>query len=124
MEVRDAAVCEGHVQIGIVLNAALEALMTTEGDFSWSFAGDIEQGGDIMHAETPESVLDGAGFAMERGERVCLLGRNGAGKSTLMKLLDGTIRPDAGEVVRQGGVTVARLAAKDAPAARAVSTTD
>jgi ATP-binding cassette subfamily F protein uup len=54
-------------------------------------------------------VLDGASFSIERGERVCLLGRNGAGKSTVMKLLDATIKPDSGEVVRQTGVTVARL---------------
>jgi ATP-binding cassette subfamily F protein uup len=54
-------------------------------------------------------VLDRASFGIERGERVCLLGRNGAGKSTVMKLLDGTILPDSGEVVRETGVTVARL---------------
>ena len=54
-------------------------------------------------------LLDRARFSIERGERVCLLGRNGAGKSTVMKLLDGTIAPDSGEVVRQTGVTVARL---------------
>src|SRR5688572_14496628 len=54
-------------------------------------------------------LLDRADFAIDRGERVCLLGRNGAGKSTVMRLLDGTIAPDGGEVVRQGGVTVARL---------------
>ncbi|MHB1225391.1 MAG: ATP-binding cassette domain-containing protein [Gemmatimonadaceae bacterium] len=54
-------------------------------------------------------ILDRAGFVIERGERVCLLGRNGAGKSTIMKLLDGTIVPDSGEVVRQTGVTVSRL---------------
>jgi ABC transport system ATP-binding/permease protein len=54
-------------------------------------------------------LLERASFAIERGERVCLLGRNGAGKSTVMKLLDGSIRPDAGEIVRQTGVTVARL---------------
>ena len=54
-------------------------------------------------------VLDGATLAIERGERLCLLGRNGAGKSTLMKVLDGSIVPDSGEVIRQGGTTVARL---------------
>ena len=54
-------------------------------------------------------VLDRASFAIERRERVCLLGRNGAGKSTIMKLLDGSVAPDSGEIVRQTGVTVARL---------------
>jgi len=54
-------------------------------------------------------LLDGASLSIERGERVCLLGRNGAGKSTVMKLLDGSLAPDAGEVVRQTGTTVARL---------------
>ena len=54
-------------------------------------------------------LLERATLAIERGERVCLLGRNGAGKSTLMKLLDGTLRPDTGEIVRQTGLTIARL---------------
>ncbi|MEO7367859.1 MAG: ATP-binding cassette domain-containing protein, partial [Gemmatimonadaceae bacterium] len=54
-------------------------------------------------------LLDHAGFSIERGERVCLIGRNGAGKSTVMKLLDGTITPDLGDIIRQTGVTVARL---------------
>src|SRR3982750_818668 len=54
-------------------------------------------------------VLDRANFGIERGERVCLLGRNGAGKSTIMKLLDRSILPDSGEGVRQTGVTVTRL---------------
>src|SRR6476660_1167072 len=54
-------------------------------------------------------LLDRAAFGIERGERVCLLGRNGAGKSTIMKLLDRTMLPDSGEVIRQTGVTVTRL---------------
>ena len=54
-------------------------------------------------------VLDHAFFAIERGERVCLLGRNGAGKSTIMNLIAGTLAPDSGEIVRQTGLTVARL---------------
>src|SRR5512146_1717627 len=64
---------------------------------------------DVSIAFGGPPVLDHARFAIERGERVCLLGRNGAGKSTIMKLLDGSLVPDSGEIVRQTGVTVARL---------------
>ena len=64
---------------------------------------------DVSIAFGGPAVLSGATFAIERGERVCLLGRNGAGKSTLMKLLEGALLPDSGDVVRQGGVSVARL---------------
>jgi ATP-binding cassette subfamily F protein uup len=64
---------------------------------------------DVSIAFGGPPVLDHSSFRIERGERVCLLGRNGAGKSTVMKLLDGSIAPDSGDVVRQTGVTVARL---------------
>ncbi len=64
---------------------------------------------DITLAFGAAPLLDQANLVIERGERVCLLGRNGAGKSTVMKLLDGTIRPDRGELVRQTGVSVTRL---------------
>ncbi len=64
---------------------------------------------DVSIAFGGPAVLDSANFAIERGERVCLLGRNGAGKSTIMKLLDATIAPDTGDIVRETGVTVARL---------------
>jgi ATP-binding cassette subfamily F protein uup len=64
---------------------------------------------DVSIAFGGPPVLDRANFGIERGERVCLLGRNGAGKSTIMKLIDGTMAPDAGAVIRQTGVTVTRL---------------
>jgi ATP-binding cassette subfamily F protein uup len=64
---------------------------------------------DVTIAFGGPPVLDAASFAIERGERVCLLGRNGAGKSTLMKLLDGTLVPDSGSIAQQSGLTVARL---------------
>ena len=38
-----------------------------------------------------------------------MVGRNGAGKITLLRLLDGEIVPDDGEIRRQGGLRVARL---------------
>ncbi|HEY4218621.1 MAG TPA: ATP-binding cassette domain-containing protein [Gemmatimonadaceae bacterium] len=64
---------------------------------------------DVSIAFGGPPILDRANLAIERGERVCLLGRNGAGKSTIMKLLDATMLPDSGAVVRQTGVTVTRL---------------
>lgn len=54
-------------------------------------------------------LLDAVDLQLERGERVCLLGRNGAGKSSLLKIIGGDLAPDSGEVVFQKGVTVGRL---------------
>jgi ATP-binding cassette subfamily F protein uup len=70
---------------------------------------------DVTLAFGGPPLLDAASLAVDRGDRVCLLGRNGAGKSTVLKLLDGTQPPDAGAVVRTAGVTVARLE-QDVPA--------
>ncbi|MFY9975122.1 MAG: ATP-binding cassette domain-containing protein [Chromatiaceae bacterium] len=55
-------------------------------------------------------LLEGVSFAIEKGERICLIGRNGAGKSTLLKLIAGEVPPDSGAVRAGQGVRVARLA--------------
>ena len=55
-------------------------------------------------------VLDAVTLHIEKGERVCLLGRNGAGKSTLLRLLRGDLSPDDGQVVRQPGLRASLLA--------------
>ncbi len=54
-------------------------------------------------------LLDGVNWQIERGDRVCLLGRNGEGKSTLLKLIEGGLKADEGEVIRQQGLQIARL---------------
>jgi ABC transport system ATP-binding/permease protein len=54
-------------------------------------------------------LLDNASLQIEAGERIAVIGRNGAGKSTLMRLIEGSLPPDAGQVWRQKGVRVARL---------------
>ncbi len=54
-------------------------------------------------------LLENITFQIERGERICLLGRNGTGKSTLLKVIDGKLFPDSGEVLYQNAVTVASL---------------
>ena len=55
------------------------------------------------------AVLDQANLTIEPGERVCLLGRNGTGKTTLLRLLQGILEPDRGEVIRQQGLSTAIL---------------
>ena len=69
---------------------------------------------DVQLAFGGPYLLDGANFSLERGERVCLIGRNGEGKSTLLKLIDGSLLPDAGEVSLQNGITISMLA-QDVP---------
>ena len=43
-------------------------------------------------------ALTGADLVAHYGEVVAILGENGAGKSTLMRVLAGTLKPDAGSV--------------------------
>lgn len=69
---------------------------------------------DVQLAFGGPALLDGANFTLERGERVCLIGRNGEGKSTLLKLIEGSLLPDRGEVSIQNGVTISMLA-QDVP---------
>ena len=69
---------------------------------------------DVQLAFGGPSLLDGAHFNLERGERVCLIGRNGEGKSTLLKLIEGSLLPDRGEVSIQNGITISMLS-QDVP---------
>jgi simple sugar transport system ATP-binding protein len=65
-------------------------------------------GGPLLEARAIElsygrvQALRGADFAVRAGEVVALVGDNGAGKSTLVKILSGTLRPDAGEILFEG----------------------
>lgn len=54
-------------------------------------------------------LLDDVDLTIEKGQRLCLIGRNGAGKSSLMKVIAGDVDLDKGEVIRQSGILIARL---------------
>ncbi len=54
-------------------------------------------------------LLEKADFQLDAGERVCLIGRNGQGKSTMMKVIEGKLKPDDGEVRIDSTVRVAYL---------------
>ena len=51
------------------------------------------------------AVLRGLSLTVDRGETVALVGRSGAGKSTALKLINGLIVPDKGDVVVDGRST-------------------
>ena len=64
---------------------------------------------DVRLTFAGPALLDSVSLQIDDGERLGLLGRNGAGKSTLLKILEGTLAPDAGNVVRQPRLHVASL---------------
>jgi D-xylose transport system ATP-binding protein len=49
-------------------------------------------------------ALSDVDLALNQGEVVALVGDNGAGKSTLVKIMSGSERPDAGEILLDGQV--------------------
>ncbi|MGQ0700498.1 MAG: ATP-binding cassette domain-containing protein [Panacagrimonas sp.] len=55
------------------------------------------------------ALLEDVNLVVNRGERIAVLGRNGMGKSTLLRLIEGEQAPDAGEIVRNQGLKIARL---------------
>lgn len=44
-------------------------------------------------------VLRGVSFAVERGDKIGIVGRNGEGKTTLLRHIEGDEKPDAGKVM-------------------------
>mgnify|MGYP005918420475 FL=1 len=57
-----------------------------------------------VHASYDASapILKGVSFTIRDGEFVAFVGTNGAGKSTTMRLMNGLLKPDAGQVLIDG----------------------
>ena len=55
------------------------------------------------------ALLESISFAIERGERICLIGRNGQGKSTLLRIIAGEVQADAGAVRAGPEIRISQL---------------
>jgi iron complex transport system ATP-binding protein len=60
---------------------------------------------DLAFAYDERPVLRRVSFAVQRGEFVGIVGPNGSGKSTLLDVIDGVLKPGAGEVRVKGTPT-------------------
>ncbi|XRQ11477.1 ATP-binding cassette domain-containing protein [Actinomadura welshii] len=64
---------------------------------------------EVGEGDTARTIFDRMTWRIGPGDRVGLVGVNGSGKSTLLRLLDGSVSPVAGKVVRGKTVQLAHL---------------
>lgn len=64
----------------------------------------IVSGEDVLTVEglskafPPQTLFSHLDFEIKRGERVALIGNNGTGKTTILKIINGVVPADAGEI--------------------------
>ena len=64
---------------------------------------------NLQAAFGDKALLSDANLEIEKGQRIGLIGRNGEGKSTLLRILNGNIIQDDGELQIQSGIRIAML---------------
>ncbi len=69
---------------------------------------------DLVYRVQGQPLFDHATVAVNKGERVGLVGRNGSGKTTLLKLISGELHPDQGSITYPRLTRVGKVA-QDAP---------
>jgi len=55
----------------------------------------------VSKAYESQQILDKVDFFINKGDRICIIGKNGGGKSTLLKIINGTLKIDSGRRVIQ-----------------------
>ncbi len=64
----------------------------------------------VSHSFNDSWLFKNLHFALQKGDRVALVGINGTGKSTLLKLLAGVFPPQEGRIVKERGIKIGYLA--------------
>lgn len=67
---------------------------------------------DITLSHGSETLVENANFTLHRGERVCIVGRNGSGKTSFLRLINGDLAPEKGNVAVAPGVHIGYLPQK------------
>lgn len=63
----------------------------------------------LTHSFGENVLYKNAGFTLNRGEHIGIVGQNGTGKSTLIKICTEQIMPDSGRVIWQPNLTIGYL---------------
>jgi len=53
---------------------------------------------DFRYREDTERLIPGLSFTVNKGNRICVIGKNGRGKTTLLKLIAGLLAPSSGNI--------------------------
>jgi ATPase subunit of ABC transporter with duplicated ATPase domains len=62
---------------------------------------------DVTFVYGKKPILSEATFSVRRGAKITLMGQNGAGKSTMFRLIAGELHAEEGDVIVEGGLTMA-----------------
>jgi len=82
----------------------LERPTEVKADMHIELEPQIVSGEDVLTVEglskafPPQTLFKDLDFEIKRGERVALIGNNGTGKTTILKIINGVIPADAGEI--------------------------
>ena len=63
----------------------------------------------LTHSFGENLLYKNAGFTLNKGEHIGIVGQNGTGKSTLIKICTEQIIPDSGRIVWQPNTTIGYL---------------
>lgn len=76
-------------------------------DISKESGKDVLTVHDLAKSFDEKHLFSNINFEIKRGERVAIIGDNGTGKTTLLKIINGLLSPDTGEVIYGSNVSVA-----------------
>ena len=83
-------VLEKPVELNDAMSITLEPSVTS--------GNDVLSVRDLAKSFDGVPLFSGLNFDIRRGERIAIIGSNGTGKTTILKIINGLLSPDAGEV--------------------------